>query len=358
MEKIKNILIVVSTLLISACVDDEVPTPDDHFLNYDIPDVPVDQDYIVGAYYNSFAWDPDMVEVPSAGLYDAQNGDPAAYQSHIANANTGGIDYFIFGIRSAVNPAQFTADSSFVAMLQSATNASDMNFALNYNFGAMQLSDNNRIEGKGFVDDLVADFERMEDLFKLSNYMQVEGKKVVMISNAANLHSDDNVSLITQVRSAMSAKGIDLYIIGTQPNWTPPLRYEFRYIDAVDAVSHDSYIRIQQAWYDRYLLFHNMVDQALTYSQEALGKHNLEYIPQISPSYNGKILAANNNDVVVEKNADWFNKYCDIAKRSSSANRMIIVDSFNNWNQDKQVEPAQSYSDNFLKILKDEFKVN
>jgi hypothetical protein len=96
----------------------------------------------------------------------------------------------------------------------------------------------------------------------------------------------------------------------------------------------------------------------LIYSQGKFAEYNLEYIPQISPSYNGKVGNLTNTDYVVEKNQEWFTDYCNIAKRSSSPSLMIILDSFNDWNQDKQIEPAQSYSTDYLNILRSQFKVN
>ena len=156
----------------------------------------------------------------------------------------------------------------------------------------------------------------------------------------------------------MTAEGIEMYIIGTQPRWTPPARYDFRFVNGVDAVSHESYIRNSINDFDRWKLFPTLCDQALTYSQAKFAEYNLEYIPQFSPSYNGSVGNLTNTDFVVEKDQAWFTTYCNIAKRSSSPSRMVILDAFNDWNQDKQIEPAQSYSTDFLNILRQQFKVN
>ncbi|MFY0653484.1 MAG: glycoside hydrolase family 99-like domain-containing protein [Cyclobacteriaceae bacterium] len=357
MEKIRYILFSMVGVLLFACDSFEPPTPDDHFLNYEIPEVAVEQDFVVGAYYNSFTWDTDLTEVPAAGQYESQLGDPTAYNTHITDASTGGIDYFIFNLRSAVDQAQFSTDSAFIATLHTASNAGQMNFALSYNFGAMNLADGRRIEGEGYVDDMIADFELMENFFNQPNYMKVDGKNVVLINGAHNLHSDDNVALMAQLRAAVSS---ELYIIGRQTQWTPPLRYDFRFVDAVDAVSHESYVRglTVGTHYSRYSLFHQVVDQALTYSQETLQDHGLDYVPQISPSFNETYTKSNTRLLVTEKDPEFFKTFCNIAKRSSSANRMVIVDSFNNWNFDMQLEPSQNYSNEYLQILRSEFKVN
>jgi hypothetical protein len=357
MKTIKYILFVLSGVLILAC-QDESRKAEDHFINYEIEEYPVEQDFVVGAFYNSFMWSNLMTEVPEAGLYDGEFGDPTAYQQHVTWAQTGGIDYFLLQMRSAIDPVQFSTDSTFIAKLHEASNATEINFALRYNFGSMDLENDNRIEDAGLVDQFINDFKAMKPFFNQSNYMKLGDKHVVMIQGASELHSNDNAALYEQLRTAMSAEGVEFFIIGTQPRWTPPMRYDFRFVNGVDAVSHESYVRNDIDNYDRWILFPTLCDQALTYSQAKLAEHNLEYIPQFSPSYNGKVGNLTNTDFVIEKDHDWFTTYCNIAKRSSSTNRMVILDSFNDWNQDKQIEPAQSYGEEYLNILRKQFKIN
>jgi hypothetical protein len=105
--------------------------------------------------------------------------------------------------------------------------------------------------------------------------------------------------------------------------------------------------------------FHNFVDIAWSYHKETLAKYNIEFVPTISPSYN----SAEPNPGVkpnydIPKNADWFKANCNIARRSSGASKLVIIDSFNDWNFDTQIESATSYGDEYLKIVKSEFKVN
>ena len=100
MKTIQYIIIVFIGLLVFACEDDN-PSVDDHFLNYTIEDAPPTQDYIVGAHYKSFVWDNDITEIPVAGQYESERGDPTAYQQHVTWAGTAGIDYFLFAFRSS-----------------------------------------------------------------------------------------------------------------------------------------------------------------------------------------------------------------------------------------------------------------
>ena len=340
-----------------ACEEDK-PDIDDYFLNYTIEDVPPSQDYIVGAHYKSFIWDNDVSETPVAGPYEADRGDPTAYQQHVTWANTAGIDYFLFRLRSSYDIAQHTIDLAFIDTLLLASNAGSVKFAINYDFANMTLADKKRIETAGLVPTFLDDFSRMKPYFQRSNYMKIGNKYMVMINDAYNLYSDDNVALYQMLRAQMSAAGIELFIIGTQQSWTPPARYDFRFVGGVDAVTHDSYIEISNSWYDRYILFHNIVDQAMIYSAGKFTEYGLEYIPTISPSYNPKITVPGSPNFSFGKDVKWFTTYCNIAKRSSTGAFLILIDSFNDWNYDTQIEPAQSYGQDYLNLIRQQFKVN
>ena len=194
--------------------------------------------------------------------------------------------------------------------------------------------------------------------FQISNYMQIDNKYVVMINDAYNLHANDNAALYQQLRSQMSAAGYELYIIGTQQRWTPPVRYDFRFVGGVDAVTHDTYIQIANNWYDRLILFHNIVDQAHTYSAQKFTEYGIEYGVTISPSFDPTITVPGDTDFTVEKDNDWFITYCNVAKRASTNTKLAFIDSFNDWNYDKQVEPTQSYGQDYLNIIRTQFKLN
>lgn len=358
--KIYKYLIVLTIGVIALSCDSHTngPTPEDHFMAQPIPEVPVDEDYIVGASYGSFTWNDNVPETPVAGKYDSELGDPTAYALHVEQAAQGGIDYFLFTLRSSVNMTQYKADSTFISNNHKAANAGDQDFAISYSFGSMGLSDGNRIEDAGLVPTLLNDFELMLPYFQQGNYMQIDGKAVVRIENGHNLFSNDNAALYNTLRAHMSNLGVELFIIANQQEWTPPARYDFRFVNGVDAVTHNSYVNISQSWYDRYIMFHKMAEQAFTYSRDFFDANGLDYAPTISPSTNPQISNSGSKNYAIEKNADWFSDICNVARLSTGRNKLIMLDSFNNWNAGRQIEAATSYGDEYLNILKQEFKVN
>jgi hypothetical protein len=257
MKIYKYITILTIGLVAFGCDQfEDNPTAEEHFMAQPIPQVAVEDNYIVGASYRSFEWNANVTETPAAGTYDALMGDATAYSSHVQQAQNGGIDYFLFTVRSTAIAEQFAADAAFIDNLQSASNAANMNFAISYNFGALDLADSRRIENEGKVSTLLADFEAMLPYFQQGNYMKIDGRSVVRIENGHNLYANDNAAVYQQLRSHMSGLGVDLYIIANQQDWTPPARYDFRFINGVDAVSHNTYANISQSWYDRYIQFH------------------------------------------------------------------------------------------------------
>lgn len=357
--KITNYIKILSVGLLSfACTIDDAIVVEDHFFDYDIEVVPVEADYTVGAHYSKFEWRDAVPGEPTLGRYDANKGDPSIYSQHVQQAQTAGIDYFLMGLRSSYDMEAFKADSVYLDTLQLASNAGEMSFAITYNFGSMGLADNNRIEDAGLVPTFLKDFEMMLPWFQKSNYMQVDGKSVIYMLNSRDLHSDDNVALYKQLRDQMSALGVELFIIGQQNEWTPPLRYDFRFIDCVDALTHSTYANINSNWWDRRESFHKMIDQAWSYHQETMETYSIEYIPTISPSINPKINNPGSSNFVIDKDVDWFSGNSNVARKVSGSHNLVLLDSFNDWNRGTQIESSTSYNDEYLQVVRQEFKVN
>lgn len=345
-------------VVLYSCTEDEVVTVDDHILNYEVPLEPVTSDYLVGAHYSRFIRRNNVPEVPSIGIYNGNNADPSVYEQHVNQAIAAGIDFFIFQFRSAHNLAQNNDDVAFVNALQAAPNSQDVNFAFSYNFGNMGLNNNNRIEDKGFVQKFINDFKLMIPFFNQPNYMKVGNKNLVYLLNSHNLYSNDNAALYQLMRSELSALGVELYLIGMQNEWTPTLRFDFRFVNGVDAVTHSSYAIINRNDYDRFSYFHKIVNLAWEYHKSTWLNYGIEYIPTISPSVNLKISNSGSPTYVIDKNEEWFKAHCNVARRAVGINRIVLLESFNNWNIGTQIESADTYADQYLNILRGEFKTN
>jgi hypothetical protein len=362
MKTFKNSALLLIGLLFFSCTEDKAILLDDNKYSKPIPQVPVNTDYTVGAIYKMEEITRNL-ETPSIGIYNGSIADSTRYIEHVKQAKTAGVDFFIFNLRSSN-----ANDMALIDGFQTATEANPMDFAFSYNFANMGLTPASTIENKGFVTRFIDDFKLMKPYFDLLNYKKINGgKAVVYINNSFNLFSNDNTALYELLRKEMRVQGVELYLIGMQLQWSPTLKYfgdkltgkDNRFQGCVDALTYTNYANIEYLLYDRLVSFHNFVDIAWSYHKETLAKYNIEFVPTISPSYN----SAEPNPGVkpnydIPKNADWFKANCNIARRSSGASKLVIIDSFNDWNFDTQIESATSYGDEYLKIVKSEFKVN
>ena len=365
MKILKNSALLVIVLFFLSCTEDKAILLEDNIYSQPIPVVPVNSDYTVGAIYSKFVRNTLTVETPSIGIYDGNIADPITYEKHVKQAQTAGIDFFIFNYRSSNVLVQNNEDKGFIDNLQTATNANEMKFAFSYNFASLGLSITSPIETKGLVATFLKDFELMLPYFQKSNYMKINGKAVVYMNNSYNLFSTDNTALYQQLRTQMDALGIKLYLVGMQLEWTPTLRFfgdvatgkDNRFKGCVDALTITNYTNIELVFYDRLLFFHKYVDIAWSYHKETLAKYQIEFVPTISPSFTPKIINASSTNYAIAKNADWFKSNCNIARRASGASKLVLIDSFNNWNTDTQIESATTYGEDYLKILRAEFKL-
>ena len=253
------------------------------------------------AYYNIFLFFIYFKREITIEEYD-YDGDDSAFRIKLDknsiqksskknnnNNNTGSlIDEFsnIFGMPATNNQNQNNADTRFIDGLQAASNARDVNFALSYNFANMGLGNSNRIEDRGFVKQFIDDFKLMIPYFDQPNYMKIDDKNIVYLYNSHNLHANDNAALYQQMRAELLDLGIELYLIGMQNEWSPTLRFDFRFVNGVDAVTHNTYATINVNANDRIVNFYKFVDIAWEHHRSTWLNYNIEYIPTISPSIN------------------------------------------------------------------------
>ena len=359
-------LFILSVLSNSCRKSNAGPSVDDNILNYKIEEVAVTEDYVVGSFYTNFAnFNANIPLTPVVGKYGMPNGviDPAVMTQQITDAGKAKLDYFVFSFRSAnLDNVNFKFDSTVIQSFLNVNGSTNMKFALSYTWdaGKYGLTTATPLEGNAtklaqFLDDV----QRLSNLFANSNYMKVGGKILLFIRNAQVLYSNDNISIYTTLRSQLSAKGFQAYIVGMQDAWTPPARYPFRFKGCVDAIYHDSYSKVT-SW-DRYYLLPQAMDQAWLYSKQYFSdNYAVDYVPNISPAFNPKINNPTTTNPVFPRSDSGvalFKQLCNVAKKNASTTtRLILIDSFNDWANGTELEPATTYGDSYLTMVKSEFK--
>ena len=367
-----SLLILLMSAGLLSCKKSE-PSVKDNFLNYQIPDVPVTSNYTVGAFYYTFTTlNANVTQVPTVGKYGYTNGLPpdGLMQQHIADAGIAKIDYFIFSVRSpTLDNKNYLVDSTTVNAFLNAPNSAGVKFALSYNLnvGLLGITNSGGATGSGVTIEtdpvkLAAfynDFKRLAFFLGKANYQKVNGKYLLIINNAQELNSKDNVALYKQLRTNLSALGFDLYIVGMQNRWSPPERYYYRFQNCTDAM-YEANMGDVAGDNDRYWNFPQYTDQNWAYWKKTIEAWNMEFVPCVMAGYNYQINNPTTNQLSVKRTADgaWYKTFTNVAKRNASKSRLIFVDSFNNFSVDSQIEPTQAYGNTYLDITRQAFKLN
>ncbi|MES2277870.1 MAG: hypothetical protein V4592_17720 [Bacteroidota bacterium] len=360
------------------------PSVDDLFINYTVPDVPATKNYVVGAFYYQFGSfntiTPQKPVVGGPGPYCYFNGNPvlgatssaasipapAVMDAHVADAAIAKIDYFVFSVRSpTMDNNNFKVDSNTIVSFLNAANSSKMNFAISYNLNTGTLGINatsttafleaNATKLLGFYND----FKRLSYWMTKANYQKVNGKYIIIINNAQDLNSSNNVALYKQLRTNLSALGFDLFIVGMQGRWSPPQRYYYRFQNCTDAM-YEANMGDYAGDLDRYYEFPQFCDQNWAYWKTTVEGWGQQFVPCVMAGYNYQYQGNTGANNSVQRTADgaWYKKFTDVAKRNASSLGLVFVDSFNNFTTDSQIEPTQAYGNTYLDITRTAFKVN
>jgi hypothetical protein len=214
---------------------------------------------------------------------------------------------------------------------------------------------------------LYAFYERISDYFNDPNYYQTGGKPVVVIRNPDRVYTEDSQKLYENIREAVRKhSGKEIYLIAQQEHWTPPARFHyFHLLGKVDAITVRNMCNVGGGNWERTYWLPQMMNENLKYNREyVLSHYGVDFIPPVSTSYNYYPLNATAyGEPQVPKNPDEFKKYCNVAKMNLGNNPMVIVDSFNNWETNSTIEPAEEaygtgYGTLYLKLLREQFKSN
>jgi hypothetical protein len=355
---------------------------EDHFLNYEIKEVPVTQDYLVGvdyrftSTYGNALYKAQFAKTPVLGEYadikkPVTGSSNLVVDSHLAWMNQAKIDFVILTIRSGTTAnSSFKSDTAYINRILSSPNLGNIKIAFAYDFSGLGLgstyptaTDSSMlIERKAnALTNYIKDFTTyMGPYFSKPGYLKMGTKNVVFIKNAYRLFARNNSLVTKQLRDAMKAQDQDLFIVGQSEKWSPPQRYEHRFRNAVDAIYHDNYLGIATNDLTRLYQFNQVTDQAWKYSKEMFNSWGVQYVPNIGPSYNSNLNSPNAispyYNPYFEKDSLFFVNYCNVGKANADMSRLILIDSWNNWSYDGQIEPATQYGERYLKILRDQFK--
>lgn len=415
----KTGLFILCAGLATACTYDEGPSVDDHFLNYEIGEIPLTADCPVGVYYYNngsngvdaaiygrILEEPDPAGgkvgpwvLPILGNYRISPTYPESVeptQQHIDWCiEEGKIDFLILpGCQenaTSLYPRNINAgDTAFydfvigakgVDGLPKGTSAGpivdmkSLRFIASVNLDNINsgLSNSALIEDAGTITKegvAISRVDRFNDLFKRishyfsdPHYFRMNGKPVVLILNAHRLYAKDSKTLYDNMRTYVKEFcGESMFLVAEQDAWSPPARFQYFYINGgVDAITHKN--MYDQGDFNRSYVYPQAIDQNWIYSREFFRDHwDIDYIPTISPSFNRYVnQGANYNSPIVPKSEATFRTMCNVAKKNLGNSRIVFVNSFNQWILSTTLEPTDpsygnGYGTTYLNIVREQFK--
>lgn len=349
MKKILYVLMLSVAFLSCKKEKEYLPPP----FNYKIEPVALTQDAVVGAYYYNYTaadWAKKYTFTPAKGQYSAL--DPAIMEQHRKWADEGGLDFFIFNWNGAAagNPIL----DNFVQGRNS-----KVKMVINYNVAHLSATNASPLAGAKLTT-MINEFKTLAaSHFNKDYYYKLDGKPIILIT-PLNLSTAANASInypevITALKKSMSDIGVNLYVIGEVTlGWLPPVRYAGA-IKAMDGVDLNNWATDN---YDRSVFFNSFSDMNLKNWTDSTSKWNVDFVPCIFPGYNDKAMTPASKMYDLGRTTEFYTDYCNVAKRNMSNKRIVLINSWNNFQLGTSLEPTTEYGTTYLELTRKQFKIN
>ncbi len=347
----------LAVIAAAACSKDEYGAPDRNKYIYDIPQTVLDNDVITGAYYNLFTSEVDSkksAEEPMLGWYRTY--DEGVMSQHIRWADEAGLDFFVF---SWDGPSGNTLIDSFKSAREDGT---QVKYVLKYDTRHLKLSNDEPLQSTAKYNAMLADFiDHTIGYIKEDTYYKIDGRPVVVIS-PANLSSSALLSIdfslvVPKLKNDLkNFYGIDIWLIGEMgTGWVAPVNYSEHQVYSFDALTLTSW---KTRSYDVFYGYFSFLDINWNNWKTTLSRRNVDFIPCIYPSYNDRKSSSGSYYYTFSEDGstDDYINFCNVAKRNIGSSNIVLINSWNNWNDGANLEPSTLKGDNFLKETKLQFK--
>lgn len=368
MKKIHLLLWVpaLAATLLSACdKNDEYLPPE---WNYPIPETPLTAEPEVGAFYSNKTdqnWASAQGYTPLLNLVQDPEGgttETVVYTStqdgvltqQCAWADAAGIDFFIVAWNGSA------ADEGLVSAYEYyRTETTRVRLAVNYDFSHLKLT---ALTGEGpDFEAAVADFKALyTTLFSKPYYYRLpDGRPLIVFPGNAST-SYDYATFIPAFREAMRTftqelqladpdvedNVLNFYILGENTtNWSAPQTNAEagRWLDG-------NYVKkwYPTTYYERWYCFYSFTDMAWANWRSYADQWKNDFVPAIYPEYYTTEKGARS----IERSAKNYTDFCNVAKRNMGSQRLVLIDSWNDFTNDTALEPTSEYADTYLRITR------
>ena len=324
---------------------------------------PLEHDKLIGAHYYPWYHGPsqDWLEMsprePILGEYDSR--DEEVINQHIKWAREHGINWFNMSWRTD-NMRHSTIRDHFL----DADLSDEIYFSILYetphqlpNFPDFDDSETRR--------ELRENFKTIEHtFFDEMNYLEIDGRPVMYVYNVNSFESpstDIDTDISGAFREAKEQLDTDPYLIASTPNidssrfWHQDRNDIFsEWVDEFDAISpytlHDDRVA------EKYDMegFINYAEKVGMNGLLAAETEGLDYIPNLTAGVNTTEIE-DSNPRMLERSPQDFREFSrSVMGRVDPDLDAVLVTSFNEWYEDSQVDPAESYGKTYLEIIGNE----
>ena len=193
-----------------------------------------------------------------------------------------------------------------------------------------------------------------DNYFDHDNYYKIDGRPVIVVHVTRLLHSEGILEeAILTMRSEANKCGKNLYIIGDQVFESAPDPEDtftpFWYFDAVTNFDVYGSSGRPNGFVGREAVDNYYAEQA-QWKQQAL-EDNCQYIPPVSPGYNDRSVRLDEDHVAMSRRLSpiaeegslfWYQLKQALPLVSPEVDNLILVNSFNQFHEDTQIEPVMS----------------
>ncbi|GHT62166.1 hypothetical protein FACS189451_05860 [Bacteroidia bacterium] len=413
MKKTLNIIVSLFILALAFFACEDKPStyefPKEEYY-YDIPDVPVTEDYVVGVSYDirgrdtthNAWWDGTKnihqayTGTPSLGEYDMRL-DPQTLQQHLEWGKQAGVDFFILSWGGRGYNDTILQDWERLYSQNQGYPKVVIRFDPGYRFP--KKANDSLMRNPLAMDSLRMDFDSVYTHVMMHDFAYKNkntGFPVMILTNITNQVHIPSLNGFTDFLRKTGSVNNKIWIMAElQGQWTSPERWGYNarngYPDAVsdgwvqpDTIkAFDAFFitDISTSNYDRYYGFYSFLDYNYKYWQSKLKNVNKEYVPTIMPAFDNLVNDPVSNTYLIPrwKDAggayaisgsqadapayDWsgikenpYKTLANVAKRNVGPSRIVIIYSWNNFTNGTTLEPTQEYNDDYLKYTKQFFK--
>ena len=197
-------------------------------------------------------------------------------------------------------------------------------------------------------------------------YRTADGRPVVYLREPNKFFVEDVKAFYDDFREAIKKVcGANPYIICSLQNWDIVPRYEYAVLNGMpDAICPRNMADLRASM-DRFYLWKIFHNENFKKNESYMAEKfpGMDFIPSVSAGHSEYVMNINYRYPNLHPNVDDIRTRCWIAKMHLPKNPMVILDSFNDWGHANFFETSDpsvgnGVGDEFLKVIRSEFKVN